>query len=73
MSRTSTIILLGFLTILAPFSGLPIGFRTLLQVIFGACVLGIGLALRAEEAKNAHAHSEPPPEVNTPPSSISPI
>ena len=40
------LILLGVLTILAPFSGLPIAFRTLLTVIFGAFVLGIGLLMR---------------------------
>lgn len=46
MSRSSTLILLGVFAILAPFSGFPIAFRNLLAVIFGACVLGIGLAIR---------------------------
>ena len=47
MSRPSILILLGILVILTPFSGLPISIRSLLSVIFGACVLGIGLSLRA--------------------------
>ena len=46
MSRSSALILLGVLTILTPFSGLPITLRTLLTVIFGACVFGIGLSMR---------------------------
>ncbi|MCX6787166.1 MAG: hypothetical protein NTY93_01415 [Candidatus Kaiserbacteria bacterium] len=47
MSRASFLILLGVLVILAPFSGLPMAFRSLLAVIFGSCVLGIGLSMRA--------------------------
>lgn len=50
MSRNSTLILIGVLTVLIPFSGLPIAIRTLLTVISGACVFGIGLALRTAEA-----------------------
>ncbi len=81
MSRTSTLILLGVLTILTPFSGLPIAFRNLLAVIFGACVAAIGLTLRAREARHTmdsvsgearsmqQSTETPPP----PPSSVSPI
>jgi len=46
MSRPSMLIVLGVLVILVPFSGLPMSFRHLLSIIFGACVLGIGLSLR---------------------------
>ncbi|MFZ3044260.1 MAG: hypothetical protein WA058_04120 [Minisyncoccia bacterium] len=60
MSRTSTLILLGVLTILLPFSGLPAAFRSLLAVIFGACVLGIGLALRAQEARSMRPQADAP-------------
>jgi hypothetical protein len=49
MSRPSTLILLGILIILAPFSGLPINIRTLLLVVFGAYTLGIGLSLRTQK------------------------
>ncbi len=52
MSRTSTLILLGVLILLVPFSGLPISFRSLLTLVFGAVVLGIGLSLRAREAEH---------------------
>ncbi|MDP2665459.1 MAG: hypothetical protein Q8P23_02310 [bacterium] len=59
MSRASTLILLGILTILTPFSGLPMAFRSLLAVIFGATVLGIGLGERAKEVREA----QPPPNI----------
>lgn len=51
MSRTSTLILLGILIILAPFSGLPLALRSLLIVVFGICVLGIGFSLRSNEVQ----------------------
>lgn len=71
MSRYSTLILLGILIILVPFSGFPVSFRTFLAVILGACVSGIGLALRMQSARN----TQPPAPVETPPTppSISPI
>jgi hypothetical protein len=47
MSRASILMILGVLVILTPFSGLPISLRTLLLIIFGAAVFGIGLAMRA--------------------------
>lgn len=53
MSRTSTLILLGVLIVLTPFSGLPIALRTLLTVVFGTIVLGIGLLLRAHEVQRS--------------------
>ena len=46
MSRPSILILIGMLTIVTQFSGLPMSLRSLLTVIFGACVFGIGLSLR---------------------------
>ena len=69
MSRTSTLILIGILIILTPFSGLPIAIRTLLTVLFGACVSGIGLTLRTHEVRAVK------PPVGTPPSpsGVSPI
>ena len=47
MSRSSTLILLGIMVILAPLSGLPVGLRSLLSVIFGVGVLSIGLSMRS--------------------------
>lgn len=55
MSRTSALILLGILVIVIPFSGLPIAFRTLLSVICGIAVFGIGLMLRTHEAHRPEA------------------
>jgi len=49
MSRAGTLILLGILVVLAPFSGLPTAIRSLLAVILGVCVLGIGVAMRVHK------------------------
>jgi len=72
MSRTGALILLGVLIVLVPFSGLPIAVRTLLTVIFGASIAGIGLALRARETRNVRSSTEAPP-ASPPPNGISPI
>jgi hypothetical protein len=66
MSRSSTLILLGVLVILVPFSGLPTALRSLLAAILGACVLGIGLSIRAREARGPEPMMEPPPPVQPP-------
>ncbi len=55
MSRHSTLILLGIFAIVTPFSGLPATLRTLLTVIVGAAVLGIGMAERARMQRSATA------------------
>lgn len=59
MSKSSALILLGVLVVLAPFSGLPDTFRTVLLVLFGLCVFGIGLFVRAHE-QSARAQVLPP-------------
>ena len=60
------LILFGIVVVLIPFSGLPIAFRTLLSVIFGAAVAGIGLSLRTDMARStpfvASANEPSPPE-----------
>ncbi|MCX6786434.1 MAG: hypothetical protein NTU85_01265 [Candidatus Kaiserbacteria bacterium] len=48
MSRSSTLILFGILIIITPFSGFPMAFRSFFLVIFGACVLGIGIVMRTK-------------------------
>lgn len=58
MSRAGTLILLGILTILVPFSGLPSSLRSFLAVIFGMCVAGIGLALRSGESRRAQSQTD---------------
>ncbi|MCX6787555.1 MAG: hypothetical protein NT108_00095 [Candidatus Kaiserbacteria bacterium] len=73
MSRASTLILLGILAILVPFSGLPISIRSLLAVMFGACVSGIGLSLRAREARTASAEQTSSVSEPVPPQGVSPI
>lgn len=63
MSRASSLIVLGILTILAPFSGLPGELRTLLTIGFGAAVLGIGVAERSK-AQRRQIAAEPPPTIS---------
>ncbi|MDB5244621.1 MAG: hypothetical protein JWN18_491 [Parcubacteria group bacterium] len=58
MSKTSMLILLGVLTILSPFSGLPMAMRSFLTVVFGACVAIVGLTLRAHQARTSRAAVE---------------
>jgi hypothetical protein len=65
MSRTSALILLGILIILTPFSGFPTSIRSLLVVVFGACVSSVGLMIRAHEARGPL----PPNEDHSSPSS----
>ncbi len=72
MSRSSTLILLGVFTILAPLSGFPMAFRNLLTIIFGACVLGIGLSMRTRPTLTTPAELAEP-EVPPQPKGVSPI
>jgi len=65
MSRASILIVLGVLTILAPFSGLPSALRTLLAIGFGAAVLGIGVAERSKEQRRLLAATAPHAEPDT--------
>jgi len=82
MSRASILIFLGVFVILTPFSGLPVAIRTLLTVIFGASVLGIGFALRVRDVRMKKASPvveppsapEPPAEMpRSEPQGVSPI
>ena len=78
MSRTSTLITLGVLVILMPFSGLPASIRTSLLIVFGAIIASIGLAMRLHEARGAHptpSAAEPAAtsEEPAPPTTISPM
>ncbi len=65
MSRAGALILFGVLTIIIPFSGLPITIRSMLTVIFGACVLGIGLSLRVHRARVAESSMGVPASEST--------
>jgi len=59
MSRGSTLILIGVLTIFVPFSGLPSSIRTLLAVILGASAIWIGFTLRTRDTRPLQAPVEP--------------
>ncbi len=74
MSRSSTFILLGVLVALVPFSGLPAALRALLAVILGAFVLGLGVAERTRQVREAQvAHPAPEPVTDPAPHGVSPI
>ena len=51
MSRSSALILLGILVVLAPLSGLPESWITALLALLGIGVALMGVALRAEHAR----------------------
>ncbi|MBU6491022.1 hypothetical protein KGQ25_02640 [Patescibacteria group bacterium] len=73
MSRTSALILLGILVMLVPYSGFPSAMRSLLTVVLGACVFGIGLILRAREPRRAAPRAdEPAPETQVEPAASEP-
>lgn len=55
MSKSSLLVVLGILVILAPFSGMPIALRNLLEVILGIIVLGIGLSIRVPKEPKVSA------------------
>jgi hypothetical protein len=55
MSRASVLVVLGILTLIVPFSGLPSLLRTGLTVLFGFCVFCIGLAERVRDVHAARA------------------
>ena len=62
MTRSSALIILGLLTALTPFSGLPSLMRTWLAVFFGAIILAIGIVERMEKVaqlKAAQMAAEP--------------
>lgn len=79
MSRSSTLIVFGLLLMLVPVSGLPSSLRALLTVVFGACVLVVGIMARAEivrktkEAKQQSLEQSTESTPPTAPSEISPI
>lgn len=53
MSKSSTLILLGIVTILAPLSGFPGALRSFVTLVTGALVLWIGLSMRSRAAQPA--------------------
>jgi hypothetical protein len=50
MSRASVLMLLGILTALTPFSGLPISLRSFLSVLFGLSIFAFGFSARVQVA-----------------------
>jgi hypothetical protein len=58
MSRESTLILVGVLVALAPFSGLPHSWLAVILPFLGIVAGGIGYALRREHVNRARAEEE---------------
>jgi len=49
MSRESVLILLGVLTVFAPFSGLPVSWLAWILPVLGVCVVIIGVSLKLQQ------------------------
>ncbi|MGE5541251.1 MAG: hypothetical protein ACM3TU_03150 [Bacillota bacterium] len=49
MTRSHILILIGILTLLAPFSGLPISWLEFVLPVFGLIVAGVGYSYRASK------------------------
>ena len=52
MKRERILIILGVLTFLTPFYGLPTSYMTFVIMLYGASVVGIGYSLSKKEAGN---------------------
>jgi len=53
MSRSLMLIVLGALTMLAPFSGLPMSILAWILPVFGLCAVAIGVSYRRRQAQSA--------------------
>ena len=53
MSRPSLLILLGSLVMFMPYSGLPSSWVTVLLLLFGASIVGVGFSIRNTHVRNA--------------------
>ncbi|MBU6323819.1 MAG: hypothetical protein KGI41_03715 [Patescibacteria group bacterium] len=60
MSSGSVLILLGVLILLAPFSGLPFSWLTLVLLVIAVVVIGIGINVRTKKAPPAAATAAAP-------------
>ncbi|OGG67712.1 hypothetical protein A3H77_01545 [Candidatus Kaiserbacteria bacterium RIFCSPLOWO2_02_FULL_56_11] len=61
MSRSGILILVGLLTILAGFVGLPLAWLRVLLPIFGAIVIAIGFMMRTERIAALKREMPAPP------------
>lgn len=57
MSRSLMLIVLGALTLLAPFSGLPMSILTWILPLFGLGVVAVGVSYRRQPARVSHEAS----------------
>lgn len=64
MSRESILILLGILTILAPFSGLPISWLESILPVIGLAVAALGFSMRRRAPSSDALRSEEPTGVD---------
>ena len=64
MSRSSTLIAVGVLTILLPFGGLPSSWLHVLYPLFGLIVVTIGFLMRADHVKAEREAAPEPPLIN---------
>lgn len=63
MSRSSVLILLGVLTTLTPFSGMPSHWHTILLPVLGLLVVCIGFLIRTDQVAALRKTMPAPPEM----------
>lgn len=59
MSQSSLLLLLGVLTMFAPFAGLPSSWVAVLTALFGLLVAIVGLSIRVQKVRDAKAQEMP--------------
>ena len=72
MSRSSALITLGVLTVLAPLSGLPQSWITFILALLGIAIVLMGISLRSEHARRMRDTAFVPPTLPTPPTDSEP-
>ncbi|MGH7175071.1 MAG: hypothetical protein ACREGR_01785 [Minisyncoccia bacterium] len=62
MSRSAALIALGFVVLVAPFLGLYGSLVALIEALCGLAAIGIGVAMRAENARRTQSSTPTPVE-----------
>lgn len=70
MSRVGALIVVGVLTAVTPYAGLPVGVRGALTAIFGVIVFCIGVSLRTSVSRGAVGSSVAVSDTPAEPSAI---
>lgn len=58
MSKEMTVIALGVLVAVTPFLGVPGSWKTVILIVSGLCIAGVGFLLRGEALARGASHGE---------------